>query len=158
MIDSITTLLKNNNFASGGLLLLFGGSLIGVFYKVYGYATILVKTIFFTSFTIESSEAFFDHVQYWLYKQNYTQKYCTKFQIRKFHVKDDDAKNSIVPDYGTHFFLIGWRPTFLSFSRIQKENLDLKYLNINVFRIFSKAKFIDSFIKEVDELWTNVPY
>ena len=168
MIETISKFFTQNQLISGGVLLLFGGSIIGVLWKSWSYIIHLFNYLFFVQISFTNEDTSFFSIQNWLFSQEYTKKRCSNLMVRniiggiKSSLPEYNEKNNLqifVPGYGNHYLFIKGKPAFISYTK--SDNKDLKnreYINIKIFCIFNKFFFSENIIKEADSIFYSESY
>lgn len=164
MFEAIETFikeLKNNNMAQTGIVMLFGGSAVGLIYKLYFKVINLISYLCFVTISFDSIDYLtFKKIQYWLYNHPYTKKRCTNFNIR-FLYRDSEETNKQIfyPGYGNHYFFINKRPAVVSYSKSDSKELAFREnINISLFALFNKAKRAEKLLEEINKLFDQDDY
>ena len=173
MFQQIEQLLKTNGFASGCLFLLACSVGLGLLYTLQSYLIRFFKYWFFTQINFSSDDTSFLAIQNWLFNQNYTHKRCANLMVKNIYkgeggrnqelFEDQDPQSKIcqifVPSYGTHYFMLGWRPTILDYTKSDsKEIRRQEYINIQIFNPFNKLNFAKNLVKESSDIFNKTTY
>lgn len=170
MIEQILKALSSNQLATGGLMVLFGGSVIGIFWKSLGYITRLFNYLFFVEINFTNDDTSFNSIQHWLFNQEYTKKRCSNLMVRNIYqsrhanryglVEDEGGNRQIfVPGYGNHYLFIKGRPATIRYTKADSKDLkNREFINIKVFCIFNKFAFSKKVVDEADKHFKTETY
>ncbi len=154
MIDYFINIFENSEFAQGGLMVLFGASALGLFWRFLGKMKALVSR--FTTVDITVSESHgntFNYLLYWLKNQKYTDGFCSRFLALTFN-----NKVILSPSYGTHFFIYDGKPAWLIYKVEEEKNNRYENIQIIFVRLFKKKALIESIIEEGKSLYWSEKY
>lgn len=163
MFEQISKLLSGNQLAAGGLAVLFGGSIIGIFWKFYGYIAKFFNYILFVQISFTNEDASFYSIQNWLFSQEYTKKRCANLMVRnisnsrRMNRYDDDeekARQIFIPGYGNHYLCIRRRFATISYTKADSKDLkNREFIDIKVFCPFGKFAFTQKIVEEADNIF-----
>lgn len=167
MLEQIEQFFKTNGFASGGLAVLMGGSIIGILWKLWYRIVILFNYCCFVSLSFESVDfVAFKKIQYWLYHLNYTKTRCRNFNIRYIsrnakYVDDNESEDEQIfyPGYGRHYIFLCGRPAILYYSKADSKELQFREtVDIKVFSLFGKHKISQKILAQINKNYDTVEY
>lgn len=168
MIEKISKILKDNQILLGGLGIAGFGTVIGIFYKVYGWIIKAFNYFCFVNMSFESIDYLnFKKVQYWLYNLPYTKKRCRSFNIRyvkknnknNYLNKEDDEDQLFYPGYGKHYLFVNKRPTIIHYNKSDSKELAFREtIDISIFCIFGKIKATEKILSEINHVYDSVGY
>jgi chaperone BCS1 len=143
MIDFIKNILSNNVFAQGGLLVLLGGSFIGIVWKIYAVLMTVFNKLFFVEVKALGHDETFHYLRHWLHSTKYAQKYCSNLLVTRYG--DTELYQ---PSYGRHIFIHHGRLYFLYYTIENANNMRVE--NISIYRMccFNKREVAKEIINE----------
>ncbi len=158
MIDYLINIFENSEFAQGGLMVVVGGSALGIIYR-FGMTALnwLRRTIARTStveITVSESHGnSFNYILYWLKNQKYTDGFCSRFLAQTFQ-----DKVILSPSYGRHLFIYKGKPAWLIYKVEEERNNRYENIQIIFVRFFKKKKLIQDIIDEGKTLYHSEKY
>lgn len=171
MIETIEKLFTGNQLGSTALILMLGGSVMGIVWKSWSYVTRFFNYLFFVQVSFTNSDQSFYAIQNWLFNQTYTKSYCSNLMVRNIDqkVRDDfdhdygcgeDNKTQIfVPGYGTHYLFIKNRLATIVYSKADSKDLkNREFIDIKVFCPFNKFKFSQVLVEEANAFFNKEKY
>lgn len=158
MIDYLINIFEQSEFAQGGLMVVVGGSLLGITYRFGMTFLRFIRTLISRASTVEitvseSHGNTFNYILYWLKNQKYTDGFCSRFLAQSF-------QNKVVlsPSYGQHFFIYKKRPAWLIYKVEEERNNRYENIQIIFVRFFQKKKLIQDIIDEGTSLYHAEKY
>ena len=153
ILNTITTTVLHgqNQFASGGLLLMVIG---GVAAYLKGVPA-TIKSFFMRQFTISMNitddHAAFEWVQWWFQNREYSKRMRNVDAFTPY--KDNSYQMSLKPAPGMHWFFYHKRPLFIGFSRAaEKKNYSNKReQSYNIWTWGRDQKFLKNILIEIHE-------
>ena len=167
MIEQIIKLVKENQLLVTGLGVVGFGTVVGIFYKVYGIVLRLINHFCFVNMSFESIDYLnFKKVQYWLYNLPYTKKRCRSFNVR--YVKkngragyrsEEDEDQLFYPGYGKHYLLLNRRPSIIFYNKSDSKELAFREtIEVSIFCLFKKRKVTEKILEQINNVYDSVDY
>lgn len=168
MIENIIKLVKENQLLVTGLGVVGFGTIVGIFYKVYGIILKLINHFCFVNMSFESIDYLnFKKVQYWLYNLPYTKKRCRSFNIRyvkknsrtNFRNNEEDEDQLFYPGYGKHYLFLNNRPSIIFYNKSDSKELAFREtIEISIFCLFRKTSVTEKILDEINNVYDSVEY
>lgn len=165
MIEQISKLVKENQLLVG----LFGavgfGTIIGIFYKVYGLLMKAFNHFCFVNMSFESIDFHnFKKVQFWLYNLPYTKKRCRSFNVRyvqksKYGSNNVEDEQLFYPGYGKHYLMLNNRPSIIFYNKSDSKELAFREtIEISIFCLFRKSSVTEKLLEQINHNYDSVEY
>jgi len=155
MFEAALDFLKNNQFASGGLM-------VGIMAAVLAYVRNLPHyfwTLYLRNFTINltftNSETTFEWIRLWFTTHAYNKSCTNLLYIRGADSEDGERKGVLVPSYGRHYFWHEYRLVILDYTYAERHTGYGLQEMINM-RIFStNRKLIDNLVENARKYYVS---
>jgi len=153
-MDYLWKIFEQSELAQGGLIVIVGGSIMGILYKLLFTIRNFVNRISTVEITASESHGnSFEYLVYWLKNQQYTDGFCSKFLAMS-------SQGNIIlsPSYGSHLFFYRRRPAWLIYKVEEEGHNRVENINIIFFRVFGKKALITEVIEEGRKLYYSEKY
>jgi chaperone BCS1 len=156
LFDTITTTLlhSQNQFASGGLLLMVIGGIVAYLKGIPAAIYRWFNNQFTLSLTVNDEHDAFKWLSWWFQNQKYVKKRMRNMDAFTPYV-DKEYQMRFKPAPGTHWFFYNYRPLFIAFSRTEdkKGYSSKRNETYTVWTFGRNQKYMLDLLTEVHKVW-----
>ncbi len=150
MVEYLKEFINNNQFASGGLMMIIFGATLAYLKNLPRQVWNIILKRISIELTIQERHPSYDLLETWLLNKLNTKK-CRRLIFKRIK-QNKESDHQILPSYGSHLFWYGYCPVV--FSRHKESNSNgpnstvQDFFNVRI--IFGTRKLINNIL---DEIW-----